>query len=267
MSTASEPVTAERNKGMAFWHSAVAPSEDEDAFKKLIDDLRAEHKPHGVSEEENILQLAGLIWRRRNIGLFLDVENARRDYAAYTGESTLLLARAKMTRDKAKMLERKWEDHVKDVEGKKHQEEERAKLQTSPDGSRSPDGTGESTATGRPEDVEGPGCPTVSEVLMNGIRFFEMARQEVGSIIGFDKYDKLIADGMNQKSADKIELAYYAEFFTPEKFLERINLIEVIDLAIDRCLERLYRLKEQKRSDRERSSGRSCLLPPYGRRR
>jgi hypothetical protein len=52
----------------AYSATAVLPGESRADFEKLHRDLIAEHAPSGVHERHIVMNMAGLIWRRQNLG-------------------------------------------------------------------------------------------------------------------------------------------------------------------------------------------------------
>jgi hypothetical protein len=52
----------------AYSATAVLPGESRADFEKLHRDLIAEHAPSGVHEQHIVMNMAGLIWRRQNLG-------------------------------------------------------------------------------------------------------------------------------------------------------------------------------------------------------
>jgi hypothetical protein len=57
--------------------TSVLPGEDAAAFEKLKRDLFDEFSPNGSFEEEIIITIARLIWRKRNLGTYRKAEAAR----------------------------------------------------------------------------------------------------------------------------------------------------------------------------------------------
>ena len=52
----------------------LLPNEDAKAFKKLHDDLRNELLPTGPLEEDIVLSIARLLWRKQNMSTYRAVE-------------------------------------------------------------------------------------------------------------------------------------------------------------------------------------------------
>jgi hypothetical protein len=52
----------------AYSATAVLPGESRADFEKLHRDLIAEYAPSGVHQQHIVMNMAGLIWRRQNLG-------------------------------------------------------------------------------------------------------------------------------------------------------------------------------------------------------
>jgi hypothetical protein len=64
----------------AYAKTTILPGEDPAAFKKLFRDLVEEFDPDGPIEMDIVLDIARLIWRKRNLGTFRIAEFARAHY-------------------------------------------------------------------------------------------------------------------------------------------------------------------------------------------
>ena len=47
----------------------VLPWEDQDGYRKLLEEMRADHDPQGATESHLVEELAGIIWRKRRLAL------------------------------------------------------------------------------------------------------------------------------------------------------------------------------------------------------
>ena len=66
--------------------TGLLPGEDPAAFEKLHQDLRAEHQPHGLLEEDAVAYMARWVWRKNHLDTFRRAEAARKRYSAITSE-------------------------------------------------------------------------------------------------------------------------------------------------------------------------------------
>jgi hypothetical protein len=80
---------SERSKKFpaAFKHGAYArtilfPGEDAAAYKKLRDEVFAEFAPVGAVEEDIVMELADLLWRKQNLGIFRFAEKVKGRHSA-----------------------------------------------------------------------------------------------------------------------------------------------------------------------------------------
>lgn len=62
----------------AFSKTAILPGEDATAFEQLHEDLIAELSPNGALEEDIVVTIARLIWRKGNFVIFRSAELARK---------------------------------------------------------------------------------------------------------------------------------------------------------------------------------------------
>ncbi len=61
-----------------YSNTTLLPNEDAKAFKKLHDDLRNELLPSGPLEEDVVLSIARLLWRKQNMSTYQAVEWTKR---------------------------------------------------------------------------------------------------------------------------------------------------------------------------------------------
>jgi hypothetical protein len=61
----------------AFSEILILPGEDPQDFEKLKNDLFAEYKPSGISEERVLIALAKALWQERRLALYHHVQYAR----------------------------------------------------------------------------------------------------------------------------------------------------------------------------------------------
>jgi hypothetical protein len=62
-----------------YSNTTLLPNEDAKAFKKLHDDLRNELLPTGPLEEDIVLSIARLLWRKQNMSTYRAVEWAQKE--------------------------------------------------------------------------------------------------------------------------------------------------------------------------------------------
>jgi hypothetical protein len=63
-----------------FAGTTILPGESQVAFAKLFHDLRSDLCPKGAMEEDVIISIARLIWRKQNLKIFSDIQAAREDF-------------------------------------------------------------------------------------------------------------------------------------------------------------------------------------------
>ena len=61
---------------------ALLPGEDHVAYEKFRHDILTEYKPAGRSEEDIVMNMADLMWRRQNLMTYRVAENARDKYSS-----------------------------------------------------------------------------------------------------------------------------------------------------------------------------------------
>ena len=61
----------------AFSEILILPGEDPQDFEKLKNELFAEYKPSGISEERVMMAIARAFWQERRLVLFQQVQHAR----------------------------------------------------------------------------------------------------------------------------------------------------------------------------------------------
>jgi hypothetical protein len=64
-----------------FSAAKILPGEDPKEFAKLLADVRAELHPSGPIEDEHVLTIASVLWRKRRLAIFQKAARARRLYA------------------------------------------------------------------------------------------------------------------------------------------------------------------------------------------
>jgi hypothetical protein len=69
---------------------AVLPGEDKVAFEKLHQDLIAELHPNGPLEEDIVMTIARLLWRKRHLGIYRLAEAAKKCLAYQSAPIRLL---------------------------------------------------------------------------------------------------------------------------------------------------------------------------------
>ena len=75
----------------AYAMRALLPGEDPAAFEKLHRELIAEIVPAGAFEDETVLTLTRLMWRRQNLGTFRVAKLAQDRYATIEGKKLISL--------------------------------------------------------------------------------------------------------------------------------------------------------------------------------
>ena len=65
--------------------SAVLPGESRAAFERLRQELAAELRPNGAFEDGVVADLARLVWRKENLGIFRTAELAQYQYLYWQG--------------------------------------------------------------------------------------------------------------------------------------------------------------------------------------
>jgi hypothetical protein len=247
---------AKRAKSSVFWGSALAPTESKAEFDKYHKQLQAERQPEGMEQEECVLRIAELRWRLNHLGLFLEAEKCRFPYQAFVGEPTLWMAMAKYSRFIFSEVEREFKLQEDEAEEQKELGE-KAKLGSACDASQTSAEKGESPAGKTAERM------SLHEIVVGLTQKRVEVEQEVRMLLGSEIGDS--TDRVEREAAT-LELAYYADLFTADNFLEKLRVVNAIECAIDRNLVRLRQLKKEARKDAERLNNRSGLLPPYRRR-
>ena len=69
----------------AYSTTAVLPGEDRAAYERLHRELAAELRPNGTFEDSVVADLARLIWRKENLGIFRTAELAQYQYVYLQG--------------------------------------------------------------------------------------------------------------------------------------------------------------------------------------
>ena len=85
------PNASHSKKYESFAGSAVFPGEDPDEFEGLVRVLRDRWDPVGHLENDLVLTIAELLWRKRRLGIFRAAANARAKFGAYFAEGDLEL--------------------------------------------------------------------------------------------------------------------------------------------------------------------------------
>jgi hypothetical protein len=67
-----------------YSNTTLLPNEDAKAFKKLHDDLRNELLPTGPLEEDIVLSIARLLWRKQNMSTYRAVEWAQKELETHS---------------------------------------------------------------------------------------------------------------------------------------------------------------------------------------
>ena len=63
-----------------FAGTTILPGEDEAAFDKLHHDLSVEFAPNGPLEEDIVMAMARLVWRKQNLKIYTLIENANKRF-------------------------------------------------------------------------------------------------------------------------------------------------------------------------------------------
>jgi hypothetical protein len=66
-----------------YARTILFPGEDAAAYKKLPDKVFAEFAPAGPAEEDIVIEIADLLWRKQNLGIFHMAQLAKRQYSAF----------------------------------------------------------------------------------------------------------------------------------------------------------------------------------------
>jgi hypothetical protein len=103
----------------AYSATAVLPGESRAAFEKLHRGLIAEFTPSGVMEDDIVAEMAGLMWRKQNLGTLRTAEFAQGQWSATWGIRSpiapfpLLCELSEEDKEKAKERMRAAQDRVR----------------------------------------------------------------------------------------------------------------------------------------------------------
>ena len=70
-----------------FAGTTILPGEDEAAFDKLHHDLSVEFAPNGPLEEDIVMAMARLVWRKRNLKIYTLIQNAKKRFNSLISSS------------------------------------------------------------------------------------------------------------------------------------------------------------------------------------
>jgi len=235
-----------------FLGEPVLPTENREDFVNLLAELTKEHAPEGPSETSIVFQIAILEWRLDNLDIFDKADLAAKRYPFVKGRSTLdeafFVANAVFTT---------WLVHdmgiprPNDATNSKNERSNPARRSTIEKW------LGKSLADDYfaahekleqwESDLNARNKP-MNDLTADELKFISLLAADVAN---------------KQTNGSDVELAWRADAITPENLRAEFESAKFIQGEIDRNLERLWKLKENKRKSRESSSGRSHLLPPY----
>jgi len=229
------------------------------SFKEFRAGVVAELAPDGFLEVKIVCEIASLKWRLGNLHIFRKAEEARKEYAEFLNKGSLdgtyaaysayevchLLARMEdknkrlsMTREEAAAELRKTREKMLGSEAAEMLE---AWLKTCL----------------KDEDP--------LEILsISPEQHYQRVLRALEKTFGRSWVEKAKAEAQRRsQNGNALELAYFGDVVTVENYAEELKLAKKIEKAIDRKLQRYWKLKNEKRKNKERSNGASRLLPPY----
>jgi hypothetical protein len=240
------------------------PTESKKEFAALHASLVKEWKPKGVVQEEAVLTLAQLIWRRRNLSIFQKAAKLRDEFAPFFRGRSIDEAWIAFGQFKEEYTKLMLEDQLKANPNRPQTIDEliasteekkipacqvQAISATSTQGNAQP-GPGEGASSKNASLAEEPGPRLTPKLLA---QLMQQAEDAFGPAIVQELVTK-ITDGID------FELAAFGELITPEAYTRELSLALLIEKQIDLNVARLLRLKK---IDDDRAIHRSQLLAPY----
>jgi hypothetical protein len=217
MST-GRPNASHSKRHESFAASAVLPGENREEFDLLVTVLRDRLEPVGYLEEELVVSIAELSWRKRRLGIFRTAANVRARFGAYFAEGDVELGVIRFYQHKLDdlriMAERKLKTWPLIEEWKKA-------LAEAPDiGGTEP----HSKSEGKP-------------------------REDAPDQEGVKAENCLKSEDKSQASDQvEIQFAILGDLISPECYLQELELAERLDAGIERTLDRLAKYQARRTS-------------------
>ena len=221
------------------------PTEERHLYDKLHKDMWGELAPDGVQQRIVTNRVIALSWRLQHLHVFRDAQDARKKYRPFLRD-TLLETLAVYSRFETNITNAKFAFLQKEKSADEKKE-------------------GESPATLQSGEAE----VKEDDKMVNPMSWFDLEAladcfqkfmEVTNNVLGSDEVKDIKEDARNGFS---IELAFFADVLTVENYLNELELAAAIERMIDENLERLRKLKDEKRKSLELSKPRSRLLPPY----
>ncbi len=201
-----------------FAASAVLPGEDAEDFTDLLNLLRGRLQPFSYLEEDLVVTIAKLSWRKRRLGIFRVAADARARFGAYFAEGDIELGVTQVYQYKFEELRCRLERRKKTRPLLKKFEKLFSKLPN----------IGGTEPPGKSQDKPSEDAPDRAGV----------------------KAENCLKSEDKNQASDQVEIqfAILGDIISPECYLQEVELAERLDAGIERALDRLAKYQARRKS-------------------